>query len=192
MTPPGGGEPQPPRDETPRPGASGGPPTAPDMNDPRFRRFVEAQLTWDGAMAQALTEAGKAHDGALVVGIMGKGHLEYGDGAPRQLRDLGIDDAAILLPWDSDRPCGELVLADGSAIADAVFALGPASETQAPDGPRLGIRIEDSSNGVRIREVLGNSVAEASGLKADDVITSAAGRPMVKTGDLIAVVRGRR
>jgi uncharacterized iron-regulated protein len=61
-----------------------------------FARFVEAQLTWDRAMAEALAGARRRQPGALVVGIVGRGHVEHGYGIPRQLGDLGIPDAVVL------------------------------------------------------------------------------------------------
>ena len=39
--------------------------------DPEFRHFVEAQLVWDRAMAQALAAAAARDPDALVVGVMG-------------------------------------------------------------------------------------------------------------------------
>lgn len=86
-------------------------------DDPAFRRFVEAQQTWDRAMAQALAQAANRADRPLVVGIMGSGHVVRGFGAPHQLRDLGVRDVASLLPWSRDDACNELV----PAYADAVF-----------------------------------------------------------------------
>src|SRR4030095_12981685 len=48
--------------------------------------FVQAQQTWDRAMAQALAPHAS---GTLAVGIIGSGHLRHGYGVPLQLRDLG-------------------------------------------------------------------------------------------------------
>ena len=47
------------------------------LEDEAFGRFVEAQLTWDRAMAEALAEAHRRDPKAIVVGIVGRGHLEY-------------------------------------------------------------------------------------------------------------------
>jgi uncharacterized iron-regulated protein len=52
-------------------------------------RFIQAQLTWDVAMAQRLAEA--ADEGALAVGLMGLGHIAYNEGVPHQLEALGIE-----------------------------------------------------------------------------------------------------
>ncbi|MGF1610364.1 MAG: ChaN family lipoprotein [Kiloniellales bacterium] len=87
-----------------------------------FARFVEAQLTWDRAMAEALAEARWEHPEALVVGIIGSGHLRFGHGVPHQLADLGLTDVAVLLPLEAGAACDTLP----SDIADAVFLLEPA------------------------------------------------------------------
>jgi uncharacterized iron-regulated protein len=88
-------------------------------------RFVEAQLTWDRAMAEALAAAARRHPAALLVGLVGSGHLEHRHGVPRQLSALGVGGVTVLLPWDARRPCAELV----GGLADAVFGLAP------PEGP---------------------------------------------------------
>ncbi|MDR1941156.1 MAG: ChaN family lipoprotein [Endomicrobium sp.] len=62
-------------------------------------RFVRAQQTWDRAFACNIKKAlDKFGSDYLAVGIIGKGHLEYGYGTPYQLKDLSINDTAVLLP----------------------------------------------------------------------------------------------
>lgn len=77
----------------------------PGAETPAFRRFVEAQLFWDRAMAEAIVAtAATARPGQsapLVVGIMGSGHVQYGEGVAHQLAALGIHDVATALPWDA-------------------------------------------------------------------------------------------
>lgn len=94
----------------------------------RLSRFVAAQLTWDRAMAAAIAAAHRRAPEALIVGIVGRGHVEYGYGIPHQLRDLGIGTTAVLLPWPRQRDCGELTGSAGDAVADAVFGV------EAPNG----------------------------------------------------------
>lgn len=96
---------------------------------PEFARFVRAQQTWDRAFACGIADALSKPNPPLVVGIIGRGHLEYGHGTPYQLADLGILDTAVLLPSDDDT-------FDGTArcgIADAVFRLDTNDVAPMPD-----------------------------------------------------------
>ena len=161
----------------------------PDRNDPAFRRFVQAQITWDRAMAQALAAARRGGGRPLVVGIVGLGHTEYGWGIPRQLADLGVTGTAVLVPWDAGRACSELTRPGGPAVADAVFGLAAQADAAAPQRPRLGVLIGDGDGGVRVKKVIEGSVAEAAGLAPGDLIREAAGVAVSKASDLIAIVR---
>ena len=69
--------------------------------DPAFDRFVRAQQTWDRAFACRIQQAARRWPGALVIGIIGRGHLEYRGGTPAQLDDLGFTGARVLLPQDT-------------------------------------------------------------------------------------------
>lgn len=96
-------------------------------------RFMRAMQTWDRAfacnIAYAREEAIKATGEApLIIGIIGRGHLEYRFGTPYQLADLGITDTAVLLPSQSEnwqlRP--DIPGENGAppqSFADAVFRL---------------------------------------------------------------------
>jgi uncharacterized iron-regulated protein len=88
----------------------------------RFERFVCAQQYWDRAMAEAIAGVRRGARKPLVVGIMGSGHIEYGDGVPYQLAALGIDDVATALPW----PAGTENPIHDPPIADALFGVAPA------------------------------------------------------------------
>ena len=90
-------------------------------DDPAFRRFVAAQQVWDRAVAEALAAARQAADRPLVVGLIGQGHLAYGHGVPWQLADLGIEGAAVLLPFEPGEDCA----APPAGLADALFVIAP-------------------------------------------------------------------
>ena len=156
------------------------------MAEEAFGRFVEAQLTWDRAMAEALVEARGRHPEALLVGIVGRGHIEHGHGIPHQLEDLGEPGAAVLIPLEAGRVCEAMT----AGLADAVFLVA-SEETAvpAPPKPRLGVRIENAERGARILSVSAGSVAEASDLRSGDVIVQAAGLAIGRVDDLIAVVQ---
>ena len=149
-----------------------------------FQNFVDAQLTWDRAMAEALAAAQRRDPDALVVGIVGRGHLEYGYGIPHQLADLGIDDVAVLLPITETAACDV-----EPELATAVFVLdAPPAEESTTGRPLLGVRIETAEQGVRVVEVVAGSVAEQAGMRGGDVVVSAGGFATAKTSELIEVV----
>ncbi len=165
-----------------------------DPDDPAFRRFVEAQMTWDRAMAEALATARSKHPDHVVVGILGRGHVEYGYGVPHQLSGLGIDDAAALVTWTADRDCAELHSATGSTVAEAVFVVaaedtGPGEKPAMPRGPKLGVMLTQAEKGVLIDRVVDGSVAATAGLRTGDVVTYAAGRSVGTVSDLATLVR---
>ena len=149
-----------------------------------LERFIQAQLTWDRAMAEALAAV---RDGTtLVVGIIGSGHLENGWGVPRQLAALGVAGATVLLPWDRGRDCADLT----GGLADAVFVLDPLviDLAEAPWRPRLGVMLQTVEGVLAVLEVVGGSVAESAGIEAGDVIVTAAGLAMAGPDDLVAVI----
>lgn len=85
-------------------------------------RFIRAQQTWDRAFACNIVHAlnADASDSPpLVIGIIGRGHLEYGHGTPYQLKDLGIKNVGVLLP--SSEP--EVRLDEVRGIGDGIFRL---------------------------------------------------------------------
>lgn len=51
----------------------------------------------------ALNEIPEDKPKPVVIGIIGCGHLEYGQGTPYQLSDLGISDTAVLLTSDEEQ-----------------------------------------------------------------------------------------
>lgn len=156
---------------------------AEEPDDPAaFERFVEAQLTWDRAFAEALAQAAARDPEALVVGIIGSGHLRNGHGVPHQLRALRAGIAKIWLPVTPDVPCGELTV----GLADAVFAIAGA---RADDTPKLGVLLDEESEGLRVRAVVAGSVAESAGVKAGDRVLTAAGLRVASAEDLIALIR---
>ncbi len=147
-----------------------------------FAHFVQAQQTWDRAMAQALAPHAA---GTLAVGIVGSGHLRHGHGVALQLRDLGVQRVATLLPADASQ-CAGLV----PGLADAAFVL-PERTAAKPPPPRLGVQLEQEGDAVRLAGVVPGSLAERTGLQAGDLVVAAAGKPLKKVGELIAAVRAQ-
>ncbi|MDR2426802.1 MAG: ChaN family lipoprotein [Endomicrobium sp.] len=83
-------------------------------------RFIRAQQTWDRAFACNIKKAlDKFGDDYLMIGIIGKGHLEYGYGTPYQLKSLSVNDIAILLPSEKE----EFELKEIENIADGIYRI---------------------------------------------------------------------
>jgi uncharacterized iron-regulated protein len=154
------------------------------IKQPDFQRFVEAQLTWDRAMAEALAGAKHKFPNATIVGVLGSGHVEEGHGVPHQLKDLGVAAQTSLIPVSVDTAC-KLV---GTSFADAVFTLPRAEEAPAPDRPRLGVFLAQGDGAPRISQVADGSVAEVTGLKAGDHVIRAAGQETQNPDDLVEII----
>ena len=154
-------------------------------DDPGFRRFVEGQLTWDRAMAEAISGARARYPERQMVAIMGRGHT--GPGAvPAQLRALGVADTMVLLPWDRENQCARLK----AGIADAVFGVEAQRAGEARAGrPLLGVMLEAvEGGGVRIQRVSEGSVAAQAGLRAGDIVITIAGRQVRESADVVEAV----
>lgn len=166
---------------------------APSLDDPMFAHFVDVQQTWDRAMAEAaataLDKARKEGRSPRLVAIIGRGHMDHFYGVPRQLKDLKVQNVAVLTPWDSMRACSDLVSQAGTPTADAVFGIAQTPDDFPPEKPKLGVMIERAEGGILIGKVLQDSIAQAAGLKKDDVITMAAGRKVRRVGDFIAIIK---
>jgi uncharacterized iron-regulated protein len=153
----------------------------------RFNRFLEAQLTWDRAMAEALARRTRAPSPPLVVGVMGSGHLQFGHGVPEQLRALGIAEAYTMMPFDLS--AGQDCASPPAGLAQAVFVL-PTPRANAA-GPRLGVSLAGSDGQLRIEKVGAGSLAERSGLRTGDRIQRVAGSAVGTADDVSATIRAQ-
>ncbi len=155
--------------------------------DAGFKGFVDSQLTWDRAMAEALSQSvkhGDPNNRPLVIGIMGSGHIRFGHGVPHQLGSLGVSKVASLLPVGLEEECRHLQ----AGLATAVFTI-PSKAMPPNEPPRLGVVLEDVKQGLQIRSVNAGSLAEKTGLRAGDRIVDIAGRPASGSSDAVAIIR---
>ena len=99
---------------------------------------------------------------SLLVGLVGRGHLEGDDGVPRQLQALGVAPVAV-----ARRP----LLPEGCSP--------PAAR------PRLGIYMESADGVVLVRQVAPGSAAAAAGIRPGDRVLAVNGEPMERAGQVI-------
>lgn len=115
--------------------------------------------------------------------------MDHFYGIPEQLKTLNVKNVAVLTPWDRLRECSNLVKADGTPAADAVFGIEHSPDFFPPEKPKLGVMIEGSDDGILVGKVLKDSIAQDAGLQKGDVITEAAGSKVRKVGDLISIIK---
>ena len=82
-----------------------------------FSRFVQQQLLWDRAMAEAISTTKQNNPGKQIVGIVGSWHIINGHGIPYQLKSLGVEQSLTLVPWSEHLDCGSV----NQEFADAIY-----------------------------------------------------------------------
>lgn len=115
---------------------------------------------------------------------MGRGHTVPG-AVPHQLRALGIESAAVLLPWDRLPGCTP----PEQGQAQAVFGVTRSDEAATGRRPRLGVILAPGTGpGARIESVEAGSVAAAAGLRAGDVLIGLGGRDVRRNADVLSAM----
>jgi uncharacterized iron-regulated protein len=153
----------------------------------RFRRFVEAQLVWDRAMAEALADRLRARPGGLLVGLVGTEHARRDQGVAHQLMAMGQPPPYVMLPLD--REPGAACPAASADLAQAWFVIPSAAPSATRERPRLGVSLDTRDRAVVITAVSPGSLAARSGLRAGDRVVSVAGRPAEDASAVITAVR---
>jgi uncharacterized iron-regulated protein len=145
-----------------------------NMPEPMFQAMFRAQCAWDAAMAWNAAQALKKHGGekAIMVVLIGAGHVAYGLGAERQAKLWFDGKTASVIPVpiaDEDDPT-PLAKVQAS-YADFVWGLPPSTD---PLYPTLGITSPETKSGDRYKIIMvaKESPAEAAGFKVGDEIVS--------------------
>lgn len=155
--------------------------------------MFRAQCTWDAAMAwNAVSALKKANDpNAVIVVLIGSGHVAYGLGAERQARlwfDGGVASVIPVPVLDAkDRP-----VKVRASYADYLW--GVPQETD-PLYPVLGLSTrdpKDGSAGWPVINVSGDSVAEAAGFKVGDVLLAMDGTVLDRKGVFNRLMASKR
>jgi hypothetical protein len=145
-----------------------------NMPEPMFQAMFRAQCAWDAAMAWNAARALKAHGGdkAIMVVLIGAGHVAYGLGAERQAKLWFDGKTATVVPVPlADEPGAELTTRVQASYANFVWGLPPSTD---PLYPSAGITTPETKSGERYKVILvaKGSPAEAAGFKVGDEIVS--------------------
>jgi len=152
------------------------------VND-NFDNFIEGQQLWDEAMADSAAKYLEQHPQRLLVVLSGLGHMIYGDGIPRSLnRRIGGDYSSIAINGDE--------FAEYPGIAD--FLLATSDSEQLPDSGMLGIKVNDSVNGVFVTGLSSDGAAKAVGISVQDRINSLDGTKIENFFEIRSIMFDKR
>jgi len=84
-----------------------------------FLHFLQQQLVWDRAMAEAIDKAKAKSENNLIIGLMGSWHIIDKEGVPHQLNSLGHPKVTTLVPWSEHLDCAAV----NPAFADAIYGM---------------------------------------------------------------------
>ena len=153
------------------------------MSDEMFEGMFTAQCTWDAAMAHNAGKALQSHretgnERAIMVVLIGEGHVAYGLGAERQAKLTFAGRTASVIPVRIEDPkSGKPVVQARASFAD--FFWGVPAE-QDPLYPVLGLSAPEREPGqpltvIRVEE---ESVSAAAGFATGDQLVAMDGTPI--------------
>ncbi len=154
--------------------------------DPMFKRFVQGQLIWDRAMAEASANALNNKNIETIINVLGAGHILPKASVPYQLESLGIKKVISLMPWDGRMECDQL----NTHVAHYAHGLA-LPERAKPEASklRLGVYLEPSIEGIRITKLIPDSIAKKSGMEVGDIINKAGGKKINKVSEIVTIVQ---
>lgn len=165
-----------------------------NMPDAMFQGMFRAQCTWDAAMGWNALEALRRHGGekAIMVVLVGSGHVAYGLGAERQAR-LWFDGrtaSVIPVPIREDHD-DALVAKVQASYADFVWGLPPATD---PLYPSVGLSTPEQKSGERYKVIMvaKPSPAAAAGFEVGDELVSIDGTAYTDKETVNRLMAGKR
>lgn len=164
------------------------------MKGDALEGLYRAQTMWDATMGWNALQALKAHGGpkAIMVVLIGAGHVTYGLGAERQIRPWYQGGIASLVPVsvldDDSKPVKKV------RASYANFVWGVPQEL-APIYPSLGVSLMGNMAGKepgQVIQVSGDSPAARAGIKVGDILLAVNGTPITSETGLRKVMAPER
>jgi uncharacterized iron-regulated protein len=150
------------------------------LSEDMLGRMVQAQATWDAAFGWNAVRAAKAaaDSKAIVVVLLGEGHVYYGLGAERQARLWFDGKTATLVPVAiSNQEKGRCAIESVQAsLADFVWGVAEEDSPRYPT-PGFATRWVQADNEPAVIQVDKESAAEKAGLKTGDRLLELDGKP---------------
>ena len=155
--------------------------------------MLNAQCTWDATMAwNAVAALGKDPDPkAVMVVLVGAGHVQYGLGIERQARQYSEAKIASVIPVAVEDDARKPVRSVQASYAN--FLWGVPRET-GPLYPDLGLATHTRPDDQRLEvlDVEKDTPAAAAGFQVGDVLLTLDGAPIADRETLARLVAGKR
>jgi uncharacterized iron-regulated protein len=162
------------------------------MTDAQWDAMFNAQCTWDATMAKNAVQALEAHADplAVMVVLIGSGHVAFGLGAQRQAAHFYQGPIATVIPLPILDDDAERTRVRAS-YADYLWGLPP--EPLLPPYPSLGLSVADRKEAHPVvTSVMAGSPAATAGLLAEDRIVSVDGTAVADKEAFLASLGGKR
>jgi uncharacterized iron-regulated protein len=170
-----------------------GPVHGANMPEAMLKNMLSAQATWDATMGyngvQALKQSGDPK--AIMVILVGSGHVAYGLGIERQAKKWFDGPIASLIPVPAGTPSSGLVKDTQASYAN--YTWGITSETGSAY-PTLGTStaVGQGETARRVIIVQPDSAAAKGGVKVGDVMESFDGVPLADKEALNRLISAKR
>jgi uncharacterized iron-regulated protein len=163
------------------------------MPEDAWTSLLRAQATWDASMAWNALQALQKHPdpSAVMVVLVGEGHVAYDVGIVRQARRWFSGGIATIIPQPVGRTgAGEAPAPVRASLADYLWGV-PVEQGQ--PFPTLGVVTRDGPDGRRaVVEVEDGSPAAAAGVQPDDILLSMDGHPLDARETLNVLIAAKR
>lgn len=141
--------------------------------------MLRAQVTWDAAMGWNAQSALEQHGGpeAIMVVLIGAGHVTYGLGAERQLAPHYSGRVSSLIPVETTRRDGTPVSAVQASYANFIWGVAAERATRYPS-LEVSLMGPIGKRPGQVIQVGKQSLAERAGVRVGDVLLALDGQPV--------------
>lgn len=161
------------------------------MTEEQWNGMINAQATWDATMAHNAVKALEGEPGAMMVVLVGAGHVAYGLGIERHAARGLKGRIASVIPVNVEDSEGDRVETVQASYADFLWGLPPAT---APLYPSLGLSTNpaEGEKALKVIFISEKTPAETAGFEVGDVLLAMDGTPVPDRETLNRLMSAKR
>ena len=173
-------------------GETGGPMMMGNMTDDMWKSMLSAQATWDATMGYNAVQTLKRDGGsdAIMVVLVGSGHVAYGLGIEHQARQWFTGPIASVIPMQVTDNMVPIKTVRAS-YANFIWGIPEEIDSLYPN-PGISTSAIDNGKAMRVLAPEKGSAAESAGFKQGDVLVSMDGAPVPDKETLSRLVAAKR